>query len=688
MRLLSRLALSLAALGCSAEPAPRPLDASTTNDVSTTDAHPSDLAADAVEDTPRPLPEGDCDPLDEGECALPWPSNLYLREDPARRTGRTLNFGPTSLPANLSQSHADPGALRVLDGYGVGTPIIVSFRDVDVSALADEEHIDRSLAADAQVLLFEVAGTALRRIPYWVELDSPTWEPNRSERLLFVRPAVILKEATRYVVAFKSLRTTTGSMIAPSRAFARLRDGSAMGDPTLATRRARFDEVFSLLESAGHPRSSLTLAWDWNTASGDALHGRLLSMRDTALRAVGERGPQLYVESVRRFARAGSDGGASDPNIAIAIEGDIRAPNFMRARRAAGFGVWEMVTDARGTPVINPTEPDVAVHFWVRIPHSALGGAPHGLVQYGHGLLGTGEEVEAGYNGQIANEHNLIFFAASLAGMSEEDVGGVLSSVRDVGNFQFVAQRQHQGLVNWAVLARAIRARLEEIPEVRAAGVRINRDELFYSGISQGGIFGATYLAISPDITRGHLGVPGNNYNLLLRRSVDFEGYGNMIRSQYPSSRHQAIGLAVVQLLWDATDPVSYLRHLSQEPFAGNAPHYGLWAPARGDYQVSVMSNEIAARSEIGIALMAHYDRDRTPFGITQQAYPHRGSAVVLYSYNNPWPAPGNVPPTRDMLGDPHGRPRREPWHQRQMVNFFRTGEVIDVCGGNGCTPD
>jgi hypothetical protein len=61
---------------------------------------------------------------------------------------------------------------------------------------------------------------------------------------------------------------------------------------------------------------------------------------------------------------------------------------------------------------------------------------------------------------------------------------------------------------------------------------------------------------------------------------------------------------------------------------------------------------------------------------------------VVLYSYNNPWPALGNHPPARDSLGDPHGRPRREAWHQRQMVTFFRTGEIIDVCGGNGCTPD
>jgi hypothetical protein len=45
------------------------------------------------------------------------------------------------------------------------------------------------------------------------------------------------------------------------------------------------------------------------------------------------------------------------------------------------------------------------------------------------------------------------------------------------------------------------------------------------------------------------------------------------------------------------------------------------------------------------------------------------------------------VPPN-DALGDPHGLPRKLPWHQEQMVHFFRTGEIKDVCGGNGCTPD
>ena len=61
---------------------------------------------------------------------------------------------------------------------------------------------------------------------------------------------------------------------------------------------------------------------------------------------------------------------------------------------------------------------------------------------------------------------------------------------------------------------------------------------------------------------------------------------------------------------------------------------------------------------------------------------------MVLFDFGNPWPANGNRPPMAVMVGDPHERPRRSVVHQRQIATFFRTGEVVDVCGGDGCRPD
>ena len=88
----------------------------------------------------------------------------------------------------------------------------------------------------------------------------------------------------------------------------------------------------------------------------------------------------------------------------------------------------------------------------------------------------------------------------------------------------------------------------------------------------------------------------------------------------------------------------------------------------------------------MGIEVMQNYGRDLAL--IDEQAYPYTGSGVVLYDFGNPWPEPGNLPP-EDEVGDPHGEPRKQAYHNQQMVHFFRNGgEIIDVCGGDGCTPD
>lgn len=652
----------------------------------------ADAAPDVVVDASEPdvvLPPvhdpADCDPLDETECAMPWPSNLYLVPDPTRRTGYTLAFGRSSLPENTANRTVDPSPYRRLDGYGVGTPLIVRFPNLDISGLATEDHIERSMAADAPILWFEVdAGGALRRVPYWVELDATEEDPAR--KVLFVRPAVILNEATRYVVAFRNLRDTRGEPLAPSPAFARLRDRRAASDERLAPRIARFEEVFAMLESQGIARESLTLAWDFVTASDEALHGRMLFMRDDALRRTGPEGPPLEVTSVTEFVPADDGSGRPvNPYIALEMHGTFEAPHYLRPR-IAGYRGWEFNLGPDGMPLANGTH---TAEFWVRIPRSAVDGSgvPHGLVEYGHGLLGQGTEVRASYNDKIAYDHHLIFFATTMVGMSSEDAPLLPRMLSDMSLFVWMGDRLHQGVLEHLLLARAMRARFASLPQVRARGIVVDSDQIYYSGISQGGIFGATIVALSPDIQRGHLGVPGNNYSTLLQRSTDFRPFFQLLQTVYERASNRAVLLSTVQLLWDGTEPVSYYRHLSASPFPGNAPHHVLLAPARGDHQVAVVTNEVLARTtEIGIPLLAHYDTERMPFGTTPLDYPHMGSGIVLYSFGNPWPSPGNHVP-EDSMPDPHGSPRRQDWHNEQMVHFFRTGEIIDVCGGDGCTP-
>ena len=658
-----------------------------------------DLAACSPQEAPDApfdsyLGDPDCDPILPGftytrelgglppACALPWPSSLYLKDDPTRKTGYTLTFGSRSLPENKQGIPIDPAAYRRRDGYSVGTPLMMVIPGVDLTGFATEDHIEKSLEKDAPLTWFEVSGSTVRRIPYWVERDSLDLESSRST--IFVRPAVILKEATRYVVALGAIKDSQGKPIPPSPAFARLRDGKTSGIPVLRDRQARFDKTFSFLEGQGLSRDSLSLAWEFHTASSESMHGDLLAMRDDALQRMGAKGPALSVEKVVEYAKV-NDGSGRPVNEYIGLEltGTFEVPSYLEATMISGFMGSQLRRDAQGKPSAQGTRKP---RFWIRIPHTALGGPPHGLVLYGHGLLGSGSQVTSGFNGKIASDHKLIFFATDLYGMSDEDALPLLSILSELGRFRSLSDRLHQGLTEWVLLARAMRERLGELPIAVSKKIQVNKAELFYSGISQGGIFGASFVALSPDVTYGHLGVPGNNYSTLLQRSTDYQQFAPVVSSSYLDSVNQSVVLAAIQLLWDSTDPVSFLRHVTQEPFPGNSPHYVLLAPAKGDYQVSVMTNEIAARSELGIALMEHYDKERKVALVSEQKYPHQGSAVVLYNFGNPWPAPGNLPP-HDTLGDPHEKPRRQDSHNAQMVNFFRTGQIVDVCGGDGCTP-
>lgn len=657
-----------------------------------------------------------CDSLNEGHCQMPWPSNAFLVEDSSRGSGFQLTFGAETLPMNRVGKHADPAPYARLDGYSLGTPAIALFPNVDSSGFPTEYSVAGSMQDDADILFYEIAedGTATR-VPYYVDHDLQTDDPTK--RSLIVRPAVILKPSTRYAVAFRNLVDTDGAPIEASAQFQKLLDGEAGDDPNLFYRQGRFDDLFGILEGEGVSRDELVLAWDWNTASTeDGLHKFMLHMRDEVFEMAGAEGPELTITNIEEFTPA------DDEDTAVRLTGEFEAPDYII--EDGPIKKLNLGEDGLPEPVGTRT-----VEFWVNIPHSAIDGDPHGLIMYGHGLFGSGTRAFADFNSRIANRNDLIYYGTDLWGMaSTQEEEDAFSIVADISNFPSIGDQLHQGFVNWLLLARAMKNRFGSLTEVTDRSVTVNSDEMFYSGISQGGIFGPTFVALSPDVQYGHAGVPGHTYAMLLHRSTDFEDFFAVMRQSYPDVVEQLMGLHTIQLLWAQTDSVSYMRALSADPIDGSGGNAMLFAPAKGDYQVAVVQNEMLARTEdLGIALMENYDPigGRTVDLVTPATYPHTGSGVVLYDFNaadgsgmgwrNPWPPAGNHPTrggdpeacsadcpvgeefARADFGccygtccyDPHELPRRRDWHNDQMVHFLRNdGEIIDVCGGDGCTPD
>lgn len=685
--------IALLATGC---PGEDPVDDEP--DVGDTDDVEDDVADDVEDDVddnvdePDEYPVATCDELDPEVCAFPWPSNQYLAPDDDTASGYALTFGDETLPANNQGTHVSPSLFEHLDGYDLGVPIMVQFPNLDDSELPDEYQIEESMADDASILLYEVTGDGLERVPYFTELDS--LENNSERQTLFIRPATILEDDTRYVVALRDLEDTDGDEIEPSDAFSALVDGDTAGDDVLGYRQQRFDEVFDLLDDEGIAPESLTLAWDFHTASSEALHGPMLDIREDAMDFADDEGIDWHVEEMVWLPDDPEDD-FYDPDIAVYITATMEVPHYMEPHDALD-DAWQIHRDDDGNIRQNDTR---EVPVYIRVPRRAFEGDEIGVLMYGHGLLGNRFQTVAPHWGTMAEEMGVALVSVDMVGMSENEADAAQQAVTDVNNFTALADRLHQGLVEHLLLAHTAAEMLPQLEQPETGDddnndedppefdISVDADDLHYAGASQGGIFGASFMALTQNIERGYLAVPGNNYSTLLHRSTNFDEFNAVMAAAYDTSADVNLNIAALSLLWSTTEPVSFLRHIRQEPLENDDPRDVFLAVAKGDYQVATITNENLARADVEIPLLENYDEQREPFDAETVSYPHAGSGTVLYDFGNPWPQPGNSPPSDD-IGDPHGWLSTVDEHLLQVETFLRDGEIIDICDDAPCQFD
>jgi hypothetical protein len=213
----------------------------------------------------------------------------------------------------------------------------------------------------------------------------------------------------------------------------------------------------------------------------------------------------------------------------------------------------------------------------------------------------------------------------------------------------------------------------------------IDPTKRYYRGDSQGGIFGATYMSISTDVTRGLLGEPGAPYDLLLNRSADFGGFLLLLKGVYPDPVDLQLGMDLIQLLWDRTEPDGYVGHMTTDLLPNTPSHQVIIHDAIGDHQVTTLGAQFIART-IGAQNLQAVNRE--VFGIPDAPSGFTGSGIVEWSYGLP-PVP--LTNTAPFAGnDPHGFTRYLPEAQDMADKFLRTGVVVQTCrnGGPCSAPD
>jgi hypothetical protein len=661
----------------------------------------------------------ECEVLNQPHCLLPYPSSRFLVPDANTATGVRVQIPNVGLPQGKG-TPVTADYLNELDGFSPTVQILMHFpAGVDLEA-SDVDRLlaagccgqpegppwvdtrtstGRSLDADSPSVLLDL--TTNTRVLHWLELDARA-AGNLERQSLIMRPGASLVPGHRYAVAMRNLRSAGGAAVVAEPAFALFRDRQESNIAAIESRRDAMEALFDAIEANGIARDELVLAFDFVVQSENQLTRQMLSMRDQAfdLLAEAEADPEAKPFTVTKVEE-------HDCNVAGTatwrdVSGTFRAPLFLTASPDLP-GAPQLNVDADDVPVLNGFYDAV---FTIAIPCGALqaeGPRPHPIV-LGHGLFGTGASMTR-LVPTLANAvvpWNYIAGATDWRGLSATDLSFVGGEIIGLGTsklhqFPALPDRLRQGMLSTLVLGKLMKRGLFnrdaafQLPG--GAGVFPGPEsEMYYYGISLGGIMGTWFSALTPDVERFGVDVPAINFSCLLQRSTQFSAYDTLLDGiGINDPLDKLLGLQLLHELWVSAEPAGYARHITRDPLPGTGGAKRiLMTPAWLDKQVSNQCTEIAART-LQLSNLAPGSLQRGLQGIPDADGP-LDSAYVMYDSGafdlfNPAHAPF-IPPLANQIPsskcDPHGARPATPAGIQQTFNFLRPGgQVENFCNGD-----
>jgi len=682
---------------------------------------------------------GECEVLNNASCLLPYPSSRFLDQDPSTLTGLRINLPGAGLPPVIGDP-LDPDVYNVdhvLDGFSPTAQILMHFPSgVNLVASNASRLLPPMIATPVSPPYVDTRtydGTSLEvtsptllihadsgeQILHFVELDARAAGAEIPGRqALIMRPGLGLTPGERYIVAIRNLVDGGGAPVEPEPPFAVLRDQRLTDIAAINARRGYYeDNIFPQLAAAGVAREELILAFDFTVHSEEGLTGQVISMRDQSLAwLAGQGSPTFTVDSVEE-----NDCSLPDETIWRIVRGSYQVPLFLTLDPGAdvnSLGVLNL--DPSGDPVQNGlTNPP----FTVGIPCSVLeeaGPIVHPIV-LGHGLFGEGDGMAAGL---VANpSFDFIGGATDWWGLSNRDYAWVAASIighpalggSKLNNFPAFADRLKQGQINTQVLARMMKQGLFNShacfqirdpnpldctiagPDPTAEDVFPGASsEMFYFGVSLGGIMGTYFASLTSDVERFNVDVPGMNFSFLMQRAQPFKDFDALLESiGLTDPMDTVLGLGLIHELWVRGGPAGYMESLRAEVAANTKKM--LVTVAWLDKQVSNQVSEVLART-LGVPSLQGSLQVGLQ-GIPDLAGP-LDSALVIYDtgsfdiFHIPHYGLGPdglriIPPLANVIPssvcDPHGRRGTIPASIDQLLGFLQPGgQIENFCTDNG----
>ena len=608
-----------------------------------------------------------CDNTNPDHCLLPFPSSAFLDPDSLTTTGYRLDIDGQAIPDSASAPSEDFHMLDYKDGHSPSTQVFTTFSSLpDISGLASQDSIHLSSQPDHNSLLLNMDTGQITE--HWVEISSRTQEDEPT--LVHVRSLRGLDHNTQYAVAFRGLADENGDPIEPFPGFKALRDGIVTDNQQIESLRPSYETMFTSLSGIGYERQNLISAWWFHTASTQSITGDIISMRNDATQRLGDDGIGCNVTSV-------IENYAEDNTTLRRISGTITTPHYLEST----YPPTPMTRSEDGTPKFNfLTE----VVFTVTIPMSAAESSqPAPLVVLGHGFLGNGEGMVSGFRGW-ANDSGVATIGTDFKGWSSDgDFDAVTFGLMNVNYLQHQSERLQQSVINHLAMITTIKGVCSDIPEFYHNGVNlVDTTDVDYMGVSLGGIRGPSMLSLIPEIDHGVLWVAGSSFGFIAERSTQYTQFEELFSSPlaYESTMDRSILIALMQSMWDTTEPETYLPFIDGGLDGELHPYEVLYLVSINDAQVTTLSADRASRTS-GIPVLAN--STYYPHGLEIVDAPTSGSAIVYFDGNFPAVPSGNIQGPMAYHSLAHNQVLGFEPAVDLATDFLRSGTISDTCSGN-----
>jgi hypothetical protein len=282
-----------------------------------------------------------------------------------------------------------------------------------------------------------------------------------------------------------------------------------------------------------------------------------------------------------------------------------------------------------------------------------------------------------------ANQSGVATIGTDFKGWSSDgDFDAVTFGLMNVNYLQHQSERLQQSVINHLAMIKTIKGVCSELSEFFHNGTNlVDTSDIDYMGVSLGGIRGPSMLSLIQEIDRGVLWVAGSSFGFIAERSTQYTQFEELFASPlaYESTMDRSILLALMQSMWDATEPETYLPFRDGGLEGELHPFEILYLVSINDAQVTTLSADRASRTS-GIPVLANSTYHPHDLDVAQA--PTSGSAIVYFDGNFPEVPPGNIQGPMAYHSLAHNQVLGFAPAIDLATDYLLSGTITDTCSG------